>query len=234
MSGSGGEGGGPPTYPIHLKLDGCPVLVVGAGTVGRRKIEGLLSVGARLDVVAPEAVAEVRDLAAAGRLTWHRRPYRPGEARGYTLVFVATGVREVDEQVADDARASGIPINVADVPDLCTFYLPAVVRRGPLALTAITDGSAPFVSKRIRRRLETQWPAETAAWIEAAGAFRRQVLRTIPVPAVREALFDRFVSETLPAEGKDASERGTGPRVPAEAEWRGWIAAAAADLDRCD
>lgn len=210
-------GAGPPTYPVHLKLAGRPVLVVGAGEVGLRKAEGLLAAGALVTVVAPAAVPGIAELAARGRLRHEARPYRAGEAGEHDLAFAATGVPEVDARVAADAAAAGVPVNVADVPHLCSFYLPAVVRRGPLALTVITDGRAPFASRRLRRLLEAEWGAAMADWAAAAAAFREAVLAAVPSPAARERLFDRFLAETLPPPDP------LRPQVPAEAEWRAWL-----------
>ena len=175
----GPQRAGPPTYPVHLKLAGRPVLVVGAGEVGLRKAEGLLAAGALVTVVAPTAVPGIAELAARGRLRHEARPYRAGEAGEHDLAFAATGVPEVDARVAADAAAAGVPVNVADVPHLCSFYLPAVVRRGPLALTVITDGRAPFASRRLRRLL---WGPAMADWAAAAAAFRQAVSRPCPRP----------------------------------------------------
>jgi precorrin-2 dehydrogenase/sirohydrochlorin ferrochelatase len=208
-----------PTYPVHLRLEGVPVLVVGAGKVARRKVEGLLAAGTRVTVVAPEAVPELRRLAAARRIVWQGRPYRSPEARDYRLVFVATGVRPVAEQVARDAAAAGLFCNVADVPELCSFYLPAVVRREALTLTVISDGRAPFLSRRLRQRLERQYGPEVAAWAAVAADFRAAVRGAALDPAASESLFDRYLQETWP-------EGTASPRVPDETTWRGWIAAA--------
>ena len=77
-------------YPIFLKLDRVPCLVVGAGQVAARKLGSLLAASALVTVVAPEAVPEIRRLAREGRIAWRERPYRPGELEGFRLVIAAT------------------------------------------------------------------------------------------------------------------------------------------------
>ncbi len=213
----------PPSYPVNLILHDLPVLVVGGGGVALRKVQRLLSSGARVTVVAPAARPELREMAATGRIALELRAYAAGDAdpARWRLVFSATGVPPVDRQVAADARRAGLFVNVADVPELCGFYLPALVGRGRLQIAIGTDGLAPFASRRLRERLEAEIGPLFADWLACAAAFRAAVLDAMPPlpPAAREQLFDRFFAETLPAPGWR-------PRLPAEAEWRGWIAAA--------
>ena len=141
-----------PWYPVNLVIDGASVLVVGAGPVAARKVQGLLESGARVTVVAPQAVSVVRNDA---RVRWHSREYRRGEVASYALAIAATGVREVDAQVSADARASHIPVNVADVPELCSFTLPSVLRSGELQVAVSTGGRSPAFAAWVRRRLES-------------------------------------------------------------------------------
>ena len=148
------------SYPINLVLTGKPVLVVGGGRVARRKVEGLLACGAAVTVVAPD-VDEA--LATLPGVTVERRPYEPGEAGDPTrwrLVLTATDDERTNQQVFDDAEAAGVWVNSADDPDRCTFTLPALVRRGPLLLTASTGGHSPAVSSWVRGRLEQEFGPE--------------------------------------------------------------------------
>lgn len=147
----GATGHKTPTYPVNLDLDGVPCLVVGAGKIAARKVAGLLDCGAAVTVVAPEAVDELRD---DGRVRWHEREYRRGEVASYRVAVSATGVRAVDEQVSRDARAVGIPVNVADVPELCTFTLPSIVRRGDLQVAVSTNGRSPAFASWVRDRID--------------------------------------------------------------------------------
>ena len=220
---------GPPTYPVNLLLEGVPVLVVGAGRVGRRKIAGLLDAGARVTVVSPEGVPEVEEWAAAGRIDWRRRPYDGDVSGDYRLVFCATDIEELNRRVAADAEAAGLFVNVADVPPLCSFYLPARVRRGRLQIAVNSDGSAPFASRRLRQRLERQFGPRYADWQAAAADFRDAVLDAVDDPAARDDLFDRFVAETLPPPPEDGE-----PIIPDAETWRGWIDAASGSAGQED
>lgn len=214
-----------PTYPIQLRLEGAVVLVVGAGQVAWRKVRRLLEAGARVTVVAPEALPELAGRAAesGGRLDWRRRRYRAGEAAdpaaGYALVFAATAEAALNAQVAAEATAAGRPVNVTDDPVASTFYLPAQIRRGALQLNIATDGGAPFLARRLRESWESWLGPEWALWTRSAALFRAAVLREVADPAAQRQLFDRFAAETISGEGRAVRDCPT-------AVWSAWIEAA--------
>lgn len=204
-------------YPITLSLEGRSCLVVGGGAVATRKVLGLLAEGAQVTVVAPRIVALLEQQAHAGRLTFERRGYRSGEAAGYSLVLAATDDRAVNRRVFEDAEAAGVWVNVADDPELCSFHLPARVRRGPLDLAIGSGGLAPFATHRIRQLLEQRFGSEWAIWAEAAASFRDQIRRERLSAAEKEASFERFFAETVDTDRLSA-------RVPSLREQRSWLA----------
>lgn len=136
-------------FPINLDLRGRACLLVGGGRIATRKGQQLAGCGARLTVVAPDVTDELAALAT----TVERRPYRTGDLAGQRLVITATGDPVVDQQIFDEAEAAGIWVNSADDPERCTFTLPAVVRRGPVLLTASTAGRSPALASWLRARL---------------------------------------------------------------------------------
>jgi precorrin-2 dehydrogenase / sirohydrochlorin ferrochelatase len=161
-----------PWYPVNLVLEGASVLVVGGGPIAARKAQGLLEGGARVTVVAPEAVSIIRNDA---RLRWHSREYRRGEVASYQLVISATGVRQVDEQIYNDARASHIPVNIADVPELCSFTLPSILRRGDLQIAVSTAGRSPAFASWVRRKLEQVVDDTLGKALDVAAEVREEV-----------------------------------------------------------
>jgi uroporphyrin-III C-methyltransferase/precorrin-2 dehydrogenase/sirohydrochlorin ferrochelatase len=215
---------GPVMLPITLSLHGRPCLVVGGGTVALRKVHALLEAGASVTVVSPDPGEALEGLAEAGRITLHRRPYRDAEASGHRLVFAATDNRETNSRVAADAERAGIWVNVADDPALCTFHLPARVRRGDLQVALASRGTAPFAVRRLRSILEERFPPEWGEWMEAAARFRSRVRELGLNPAQRERLFERFFAETVDA-------HTLAVRVPATDEESTWLSAARATAD---
>jgi siroheme synthase-like protein len=203
-------------YPAMLSVRGRNCVVVGGGAVALRKVDGLLLDGARVTVVSPEPVAALEEMASKGTISLERRPYRPGEAGAYALVFAATDDREVNRQVASDAEAAGRWVNVADDPELCTFHLPAQVRRGNLKLAVASSGEAPFVVSRLRRALQARFGPEWAEWLDAAARFRKRVRSLQLTPAEQERAFDAFWAATV-------DESSFVARVPTEAEMESFL-----------
>ena len=163
-------------FPAFLKLDQRSVLVVGAGKVGEQKIEGLLSTAARVTVVALEVSPSVQDWARAGRLTLHQRAFQPADLDGVFLAIVATQSRDLNEFIYREAQRHRVLCNVVDVPDLCDFFYPAVVRRGDLQIAISTSGQSPSLAQRIRKQLEQQFGSNYAQWVEDLGRTRKLIL----------------------------------------------------------
>lgn len=166
----------PSLFPAFLKLDGRSVLVVGAGKVGEQKIEGLLSTGARITVVAREVGPAVQEWARAGRLTLHERAFELADLDGAFLAIVATQSRDLNEFIYREAQRRNVLCNVVDVPELCDFFYPAVVRRGDLQIAISTSGQSPSLAQRIRKQLEQQFGPNYALWVEELGRTRKLIL----------------------------------------------------------
>lgn len=130
-----------------LDVSGADVLVVGGGNVACRKALGLAERGARVTVVAPQVVEQLR---SDPRVQVLERPFASADVEGRRLVMTATGVHEVDAEVHAAATAAGIWVNSADDPDRCTFILPAVVRRGTVVASVSTAGASPALAQHLR------------------------------------------------------------------------------------
>ena len=163
-------------FPMFLKLEGRQCLVVGAGKVGEPKISGLLETGARIRVVALDASSAVREWARAGKLELALRAFSDDDLNGAFLAVVATNSRTLNELVYREAQRRGVLCNVVDVPDLCDFYYPAVVRRGDLQIAVSTAGKSPSLAQKIRQQLEKQFGPGYAAWVAELGETRRLIL----------------------------------------------------------
>jgi precorrin-2 dehydrogenase / sirohydrochlorin ferrochelatase len=163
-------------FPMFLKLEGKQVVVVGAGKAGESKISGLLDTGAHVRVVALEAGMNVRDWGRNGKIDLQLRAFADSDLDGAFLVVVATASRSFNEHVYGEARRRGVLCNVVDVPDLCDFYYPAVVRRGDLQIAVSTAGQSPSLAQKIRQQLEKQFSPGYAAWVEELGETRKLVL----------------------------------------------------------
>jgi len=140
-----------PFYIACLKLTGRKCLVVGGGDIGLEKVEGLLACGGSVTLLAPEAHPELQQLAEEGSIDWDRREYSgPADLEACFMVIAATDDSEVNIGIYYDAEKRAMLANVVDVPPLCNFILPAIVRTGPLAIAISTAGASPALAKRMK------------------------------------------------------------------------------------
>lgn len=166
--------------PIFLDVTTRPCLVVGGGGVAQRKVESLLEAGASVTVVSPSLTPELERYLRQGTIRHLARPYAEGDMTGAALVYCATGDPALGRALHAEALGLGIPINVADLPELCTFIVPAVVHRGRLGIAVSTSGTSPAMAKRIRRRLERLFGPEYGLALEVLGAARQRLRETEP------------------------------------------------------
>ena len=155
-------------YPIMLDLSGVAVLVVGGGRVAHRKIEGLLTAGAKVTVVAQSAIDSIRSMPVELVV----RGYETADLDDVRLVITATDDPAVNAAVAADAGARGIWVNSADDPANCTFTLPAVARDGAITVAVSTGGASPALASHLRGEIE-DWLGQIGA-ADAAVALAAQ------------------------------------------------------------
>ncbi|HVO61373.1 MAG TPA: bifunctional precorrin-2 dehydrogenase/sirohydrochlorin ferrochelatase [Terriglobales bacterium] len=163
-------------FPMFLKLEGRRCLVVGAGNVAEGKIASLLETGARVQVVATQAVPMISEWAEAGQIDLHLRPFSSDDLDGVLVAVVATSLADLNERIYREAQQRGVLCNVVDVPQLCDFYYPAIVRRGDLQIAISTKGHSPALAKRLREQLEEQFGPAYAEWVADLGQTRKLVL----------------------------------------------------------
>jgi siroheme synthase-like protein len=182
-----------PFYMACLRLSGRRCLVVGGGDVGLEKVEGLLACDAAVTLVAPDANEELERLAGEGSIAWQRREYRRSDLDGAFLVIAATDDSEVNIAVHDDAEGRAMLVNVVDVPPLCNFILPAVVRSGPLAIAISTAGASPALAKRMKREIAEQFGEDYARLAVVLNDARGWAKATLPTYQERKEFFESIV-----------------------------------------
>jgi siroheme synthase-like protein len=184
----------PAYYPAMLDLAGRDALLVGGGEIAAQKARPLLDAGVRLRIVAPTLAAPLRAHVDAGEARWEAREVRPGDTAGAAVVVCATDRRAVNRAVFEEASAAGIPVNVVDDPELCSFIVPSVVRRGALQVAISTGGRSPAFAKFMRRRLEEAIGEEYGVLAELAGRMRDRAREA----GVGYEERDRIAAEALP------------------------------------
>ena len=181
-------------FPVFLKLEGRPVLVVGAGPVAAGKLRPLVDSGARVTVVAPDVVDEIA--AMAEDLTIVRRPFEPGDVDGMWYV-VAAAPPEVNRAVAHAAEPRCLFVNAVDDLENASAYAGAIVQRAGVTIAMSTDGEAPALAGLMREALEMLLPEDLDQWMASAQNARRAWLaERVPMaerrPMLLQALNDLY------------------------------------------
>ena len=183
-----------PFYIACLRLRGRRCLVVGGGDVGLEKVEGLLACDGDVTLVAPEAHPALAELALEGSIRWERREYREGDLDGCLIAIAATDDTNVNIRVFDDAERRAMLVNVVDVPPLCNFILPAIVRTGPLAVAISTAGASPALAKRMKREIGELFGEPYAMLAVILNEARGWAKGTLPTYQDRKEFFESIVN----------------------------------------
>src|ERR671937_52661 len=184
-----------PFYIACLRLSGRRCVVVGGGDVGLEKVEGLLACGGDVTLIAPDAGPELAELAAEGSIRWERRAYAgPQDLEGVFIVIACTNDTDVNIDVYDDAERRAMLVNVVDVPPLCNFILPAIVRTGPLAIAISTAGASPALAKRMKAEVAELFGEEYAQLAVMLNDVRGWAKGTLATYQDRKAFFEGIVN----------------------------------------
>ena len=203
--------------PICLKLENRRVLVVGGGNVGEHTAREFLECGARVTVISPEARPWLQEQAAAGRIALHLRRWAPGDLEGCFLAVMATDDPAVNEAAFAEAEARGVLANVCDDPAHCRYIFASKIERGPLTVSIFSHGTAPALSRRVRRDLEAWLGPEYAALATLMATLRPRV-KALPglTQPDRQRIFERLVYGELLyllREGRTAEAEALAERI---------------------
>jgi len=184
-----------PFYIACLKLRGRRCLVVGGGALGLEKTEGLLACDGDVTVIAPDVGRELEALAREGSIVWEPREYAgAGDLEGVFMVIACTDDTDTNIRVYDDAEHRAMLVNIVDVPPLCNFILPAIVRMGPLAVAISTAGASPALAKRMKREVGELFGEEYATLAIMLNDARGWAKGTLPTYQDRKAFFEEIVN----------------------------------------
>jgi precorrin-2 dehydrogenase/sirohydrochlorin ferrochelatase len=184
-------------HPVYLDLRGRRCVVVGGNDVAQDKVESLLEADARVTVVSPVLTAALGALAETHEILHHPRSYRSGDLADAVLAYVAVDDEAEQTAVATDASAAGVLVNVVDMPRLCTFIAPAVVRREPIVIAISTGGASPALARRLRAELEAHVGPEYGVAATILARLRPLLRAAEPDPDARARTFARLVDGPL-------------------------------------
>jgi len=166
-------------YPIFLKLKDKQVLVVGGGFIAYQKLIGLINTEAKLTVLAPTIVDEVRELDGEfpykRNISFIERDYEWEDEKNFFMVIAATDLPELNNSISNRCRDQGILVNSVDEPDHCDFYVPSIVDSGDIKIAISTSGKAPSVAQKLRVDLQAFVGTKYANLVTIISEFRTKV-----------------------------------------------------------
>jgi precorrin-2 dehydrogenase len=183
-----------PLYIACLRLSGRRCVVIGGGPIGLEKVEGLLACDADVTLIAPEAHPELVQFALEGSIRWEQRAYETSDLDGALIAIAATDDTDLNVRVFEDAEARSMLVNVVDVPPLCNFILPAIVRTGPLAVAISTAGASPALAKRMKREIGELFGEPYANLAVLLNDARGWAKATLPTYQDRKRFFEAIVN----------------------------------------
>ena len=185
-------------FPISLKLQQQPCLIVGGGHIAYRKAVLLHKAGAVIHVIAPDIDANLLQLVEESQGQYIQALY-PAQIQlnDYRLVIAATDDYAVNTQVFEDCEALKILVNSVDDPPHCRFMVPAIVDRSPLVISVASNGTSPVLSRQIRTQLETTIPHGMGKLAEFSGKWRAAVKAKISNPDERRVFWEDLYASSL-------------------------------------
>jgi precorrin-2 dehydrogenase/sirohydrochlorin ferrochelatase len=182
-------------YPIYLELCNRRIVLVGGGAVAARKAESLLKAGARLVVVADHIGQALRGFCAGTSAELIESKYSKEYLAGATMAIAATDDEKLNTQIYRDCQELEILCNVVDSPQLCDFYVPAVVQRGDLQIAIGTDGKSPAFAGHIRKKLEQIFTEKHGEFLAELEAVRSRIIEKLKDPVERKAILGKLADD---------------------------------------
>ena len=165
----------PAYYPVFLNLEGKRCVIIGGGTIAEGKISKLKETGAQVTIISPDATPAIQKTAKKGVVEWTARKYQTGDLEGAFLGIAATDVRQVNQQIFQEAEELGVVLNVVDDAELCAFIAPSIVERGPVTVAISTGGASPALARKLREAIAEAPALEWADLANVLSKARKQI-----------------------------------------------------------
>ena len=182
-------------YPIFLELSGRRAVVVGGGAVAVRKAQALLAAGARLVVVAERIDNMLMVLCRDKNTELIKSKYSKDYLSEAVLAIAATNNHRLNGRIYKDCQELEVLCNVVDEPELCDFFVPAVVKRGDLQIAIGTEGHCPAYAGHIRKKLEEIFTEEHGQFLAELEMLRKRILKDMAEPTERKALLGELADD---------------------------------------
>jgi len=180
--------------PVFLNIKNRPALVVGGGGVAERKVSLLLDAGASVIIVSLSLCDSLQHLVSEGQIQYRQGTFTADDLQGKVLVIAATDDRSVNEEISQLAKDKGLPVNVVDNPDLCSFIMPSIIDRSPVQIAISTGGSSPVLARTLRSKLESMIPSAYGRLGKLMEANREKAKRVFNNVEDRRQFWEKILS----------------------------------------
>lgn len=197
-------------FPLHLKIEGKKVVVVGGGKVAERKVDLLLEGKAEVFLISSQVTKRLKELSGEGKIEWKQRKYQRGDLRDAFLGIFAARDREAEENFMEEAKQRGILVNISTDYKKCDFVFPAVVRSKGVLITVSTSGAFPLLSAEIAQQIQKMLDDNYSELIDFLFEVREEVKRRFPPEKRRRVLNSVLEKRIFIAE---ALRRGRKPQL---------------------
>ncbi len=185
-------------FPFFIEIANKPCLVAGGGIVALRKIEKLLPFGVDIIVVSPAFCKEIEEMEEITRIC---RKFHPTDIVGKMFVIGATDDEAVNQQISDICKAEGILVNIVDDKEKCSFFFPALVKKGEFVAGFSSGGGSPVAAQYIRKRVENVVPDYFDRVVEVLSSARQQIKEEITDIQEREKVFKAIFDFAMEKKG---------------------------------
>ncbi len=187
--------------PVFMDLKGKHAVVAGGSDAAAWKSELLAAAGAEVHLYAPaselpETLVNVM-AGAQGRIVRRDEAWSERALAGAAIAIIDAGDEEEAASFALAARRAGVPCNVIDRPEFCTFQFGSIVNRSPVVIGISSSGAAPILAQAIRRRIETLLPHALADWAAMAQRLRASVMQRLKPGGERRIFWEIFVERAF-------------------------------------
>ena len=194
-------------FPMFVDLTDANCLVVGGGSVALRKVNVLLDFGAKVHVIAKEISM---DLAALSEETDHllleQREFTPFDLQDRKLVIVATSDNELNGQIYMMCSEGGIPVNVVDDQEKCSFIFPSYIKEQNLVGAFSSGGNSPALTQYLRNKEKEILTPRRGELNEVLGRWRQPIKELFPLESSRKSAFEQLIDYALCYDGIPTDE----------------------------
>ena len=183
--------------PIFLDLADKKCVVVGGGEVAQRKAKLLLRASARVNIISVEFTQSLRELSDS-RSTLIEQAFTPSHLAGAALIVAATDSAKTNKEVAKIATELNIPVNVVDMPELCSCIMPALIDRSPVVIAVSTGGNSPVLTRKIKELVEVALPNNVGLLSQLMGSWRNKVKKRYTSFGSRLNFWEQILESEVP------------------------------------